>query len=108
MTDNHELTDGNWMGTCIVIAVLSFVALLDMPYGYYTFLRWAVTFMAGVAAWRLLQKQLPLGWLFVAIAITFNPLIIISLSKDAWAPINAITAIIFLIAIPALMKGSKH
>jgi hypothetical protein len=108
MADENEWADGNWKGTCIVIAILSLVALLDMPYGYYTFLRWAVTLMAGAAAWRLLQKQIPLGWLFAAIAVIFNPIMIIGLSKSAWAPINVITAIVFLLAMPALMKDSKH
>lgn len=70
------------------------------PYGYYIFLRWAVTGSALFVLWTAhsLKKNI---WVYImgAITLLFNPIAPIHLSKSTWAVIDSITAIIFILSI---------
>ena len=82
-----------------VVAWLLLLALVDLPIGYYTFLRFVVT----IGAIAVIVKEFENGFNFWVIAfgiitIVFNPIIPVYLNdKDAWMPIDLITAIIFII-----------
>jgi len=80
-----------------VTAALLFIAIFGLPYGYYTFLRLAVTGMALYAAFGLLEKGSGNFWVMLFIALLFNPLIPINLSKDIWMLINIITGSYFTV-----------
>ena len=79
---------------CVAFLLL---ALVDLPIGYYTFLRIIVT----IGAIAIIVKEFENGinfWViaFGIIAIVFNPLIPVYLGdKGAWMPIDIITAILF-------------
>ena len=83
----------------LICSGLLFIALADLPIGYYTFLRIVVTI--GAAAVVVIEYENGLNfWLmaFVIIAILFNPLIPIYLNeKDTWMLIDIVVAILFLI-----------
>ena len=75
-------------------------ALADWPYGYYQLLRFIVcsagVFVAYIAfTW----KKIWAVWLFGFIALLFNPLISIHLSRELWQPIDIICAILFTVAM---------
>ena len=82
-----------------VVAGLLLLALVDLPIGYYTFLRFVVT----IGAIAVIVKEFENGFNFWVIAfgiitIVFNPIIPVYLNdKDAWMPIDLITAILFII-----------
>lgn len=77
-------------------AVLLFIALGQHPYSYYTFLRWAVTVAAIAVAVAASKSQSQwVTWPFVGIAILFNPIAPIYMSRDSWRPIDVICAIAF-------------
>ena len=80
-------------------AILLFIAIADLPSGYYTFLRIAVTFGAigliitefekGISFWLIL---------YAIIAIVFNPIIPIYLyDKESWLVIDLIVGLLFLV-----------
>ena len=73
------------------------MALADLPIGYYTLLRIVVTI--GAVAVVAAEFESGMSFWVVAfglVAIIFNPLIPIYLGdKDAWMPIDIITAILF-------------
>ena len=73
------------------------MALADVPIGYYTLLRIVVTI--GAVAVVAAEFESGMSFWVVAfglVAIIFNPLILIYLGdKDAWMPIDIITAILF-------------
>jgi hypothetical protein len=74
------------------------IGMFELPYGYYTLLRIVATgvfIWAGVIANSRNEKILP--WLFYLIAILFNPIIKIYLSKDLWAVIDVVSAILLFI-----------
>ena len=81
-----------------ICALLLFIAVANLPIGYYTFLRIAIT----IGAISYIISEFVKGfnfWLigFVLIAILFNPLLPIYLNdKQAWMPIDIIGGLLFL------------
>ena len=71
-------------------ATLIFIAIFGWPYGYYEFLRLVVTGISLYAAFGLLEKGTVNFWIMLFIALLFNPLIPIHLSKEIWILINII------------------
>ena len=89
------------------VAVLLLLGAFELPYGYYTFLRIVVTLYTLVLAFYAHdQSKYNQMSLFLCIAILFNPLIPIYLSKDIWEVIDILTAVL-LFTIPPLLKGGK-
>lgn len=81
----------------LIVVVLSLLALAPMPYGYYTFLKIAVTGCAAITAY-LKYKNGDKGflfWLCVAAAILFNPIIPIHLTRQNWMFFNIAIAALF-------------
>ena len=77
-------------------AILLLIALGQHPYGYYTFLRWAVTIAAvvvAVVAWKTQSQWVT--WPFVGIAILFNPIAPVYMTRASWRPIDIVCAIAF-------------
>lgn len=84
----------------VAAALLLFVALGSHPYGYYTFLRWAVCIAAIVVGWVAWASATQwLTWPFVGVAILFNPLAPVYLRRATWRPIDVVCALAFLGAI---------
>jgi hypothetical protein len=83
--------------TLIISIVALFLAIPPIfPYAYYQLLRWLVCGTAAYGALLLFkEKKNSFAWVFVAIAILFNPIAPIFLDKGAWVVIDGITALIF-------------
>ncbi|MFG0284227.1 MAG: DUF6804 family protein [Phycisphaerales bacterium JB039] len=75
-----------------LVAVLCGLALKDMPYGYYTFLRFAVTVAAIVAIVTLRLGNSVLAWVWLIVGLLFNPVIVIHLARSTWAGIDVAVA----------------
>jgi len=83
----------------IICAVFLFIALANLPIGYFTILRIVVTIGATVVVIKELEKGIDI-WVIVfgLIAIIFNPIIPIYLhNKAIWMPIDLICGVIFII-----------
>ena len=112
-----------------------FIALVDgLPYSYFTFLRFFVCAVTAYLAYLAYEKNKhPMSkvymdkvlglknpataifidtifsseWVYIPIAVLFNPLMIIQLSRAQWVPIDLAVGI-FLVASLFLFKtGSK-
>jgi hypothetical protein len=79
------------MKILFVPAALCFIAIFSLPYGYYTFMRIVVTGLSLYAAFNYSNKDEAQFWILLGIAVLFNPLIAIHLSRAAWLPIDIIT-----------------
>jgi hypothetical protein len=89
----------------LLITFLLLIATLHLPYGYYTFLRWVTCGMGGFTAFIAYRWGAKWAvWLFIPIAILFNPFIPIYLTREIWQPIDVVCAIIFGISAFALKK----
>ena len=83
----------------LVPAVMLLVAVGPMPYGYYTLLRWIVCIACIFVASQEydLRGVASVGVLgFTGLAVLFNPLIPIPLTREIWAPINVGVAIVLI------------
>ena len=93
----------------LICTGLLLLALVDLPIGYYTLLRVVVTIGAVAVIVTEFDKGLNFwNFLFGLIAIIFNPLIPIYLGdKDAWIPIDIITAVFFGIKSFTIIKQQE-
>ena len=73
-------------------AILCLAAVFPLPYGFYNFLRFAITITSVLAAIELIKENNFIWVLFGGIAILFNPIIPIHLTKDIWFVIDLIVA----------------
>ena len=72
--------------------LLCLAAVFPLPYGFYIFLRLAVSAAGAIAAFSL-QKEGNFLWVvFGAIALLFNPIIPIYLDREIWFFIDLIVA----------------
>ena len=83
----------------VVPAIMLIAALASWPYGYYTFLRLVVCACAALIAFKEYQYEGSQGsmWMigFGGIALLFNPLIPVHLTRDIWAVIDVAVALVF-------------
>lgn len=64
----------------------------DNPYGYYILLRWVCCAAFAYLALKAFSLQ-KIGWVWVlgVMAVVYNPLIRIHLTREIWSVINLIT-----------------
>lgn len=90
----------------ITSIVMLFLALFDLPTGYFTLLRIIVCGTAVYFAFIAKTiKKLSWIWTMGFIAILFNPFIPIHLGREMWIFIDVVVGFIFLIGIYALSSG---
>lgn len=84
----------------IAVLILS-IAVIDPPYtssGYYDFLRLIITVVAGYSAYRAWQKGMVAWlWLFIAVALLYNPVFRVELERGEWSIFNSISGVIIAI-----------
>jgi len=92
-----------------VIAALALLgALAPWPYGYFQLLRFVVCpVSAYVAYFAYNWQKLWATWLFGFIAVLFNPLIPIHLSRELWQPIDTVCALLFA-AVAFILRKPKE
>lgn len=90
----------------LLVAALLVWALAKHPIGYYTVLRLVTCSVCAYGAYLAVQwKQI--GWAFVfgTIALLFQPLIALRMTKQTWVYVDVVTAV-FLVATIFLFR--KH
>ena len=85
----------NWLS--VLAIVLALLALGTFPYVYYQIMNWVLVFAALTVAWRAkkMQKEL-IMWLFVAVAVVFNPITPLYLRQDIWRALDIVVAVLFV------------
>ena len=78
----------------IILIVLLFVCLLDMPYGYYVLVRFismiAFAFFAYEAYEQKNQRDLII---FIVLALLFQPFEKIALGRELWNVVDVVVAV---------------
>jgi hypothetical protein len=80
------------------LAFLMFLAIFDLPYTYYEFLRPAVFIGSILLIFLILQQNSKLSLLIMLIsiiALLFNPIIPIYSNRGFWLPMNVVSGSIF-------------
>lgn len=88
-----------------IVGFLLLIAILPLPYGYYTLLRLVVCGSGLFLAYQLYEYKLH-NWsvALALLALLFNPFIPVYLSREIWLPIDIIGAITFLVVGGKLEK----
>jgi len=84
----------------IVLAVLFFLCLLDMPYGFYQFVRFIALIGFSVLAYQSFENENKnLTIVYIGLAILFQPLIKISLGREIWNIVDVIVGVGLIVSI---------
>ena len=84
----------------VVLAILLFLCLADMPYGYYQFVRFAALVGFAVLAYQANQQGRQTEMvIFAALALLFQPFFKIALGRELWNIVDVIVGVGLLISI---------
>ncbi len=92
----------------VIVAVMLLGAVAPLPYGYYQLLRWVtcgVGVFIAVEAYR--WGKIWATWLFGIVAVLFNPIIPIHLTKEIWQPIDLGCALLFSLSLLLLKAPAE-
>lgn len=85
----------NWL--LLATAAFAFIAIADIPYGYYRLLRWVVCAVAIASAIQLHGgKRQGWAWVLGAVALLFNPLVPVHFEKATWRIFDGVAGVAFL------------
>ena len=84
----------------ISLSILLFLCLIDMPYGFYQFVRFLALIGFGILAFQSYQegKQTSMV-IYGALALLFQPLFKISLGREIWNGVDVVVGIGLLISV---------
>lgn len=77
----------------LIIAVILFISIAELPYGFYTFMRIAVTLLSAIYlffAYMIKEKFSMMLIPNIIITILWNPILPVYLDKETWVIIDAI------------------
>ncbi len=84
----------------IVLAVLFFLCLLKMPYGFYELVRLAALIGFSVLAYKAHEEQRKTQMIiYVALAVMFQPLLKISFGRELWNIIDVVVGVLLLASV---------
>jgi hypothetical protein len=90
----------NSKGIKIVLAILFFLCLLDMPYGFYQIVRLAGLIGFAILAYQANQKGSKTEMIiYVCLAILFQPFFKIALGRNIWNMVDVIVGVVLIITI---------
>jgi hypothetical protein len=84
----------------ISLAILFFLCLLDMPYGYYQFVR-----LAGLVGFAILANQANQQGrqtemlVYIGLALLFQPFLKVALGRQLWNIVDVIVGVGLLISV---------
>jgi hypothetical protein len=83
-----------------VAALALVLAAGRWPYLYYQLLRWGVSLTAAYGIYRSHgQARAVWLWIFLALAILFNPLAPIYLARATWSVVDPVAALLLVVSI---------
>ncbi len=96
-----------WIPQAITGVMLLWALNPENPYGYYIVLRWvccaAFTYLALKA---LAQGKEGWVWVLGVIAVIYNPIVRIHLTREIWSVVNIATVIIATLSVLVLKRES--
>lgn len=91
----------------IVLAILFFLCLVDMPYGYYQFVRFAGLIGFAILAYQAHeQSRQTERIIYSGLALLFQPFFKIALGREMWNIVDVVVGIGLLMSIFIKPKAS--
>ncbi len=84
----------------VVLAVLFFLCLIDMPYGFYQFVRFTALIGFGILAFKANENDKQTKMIiYGALAMLFQPFFKITLGRDLWNIIDIVVGVGLVISL---------
>jgi hypothetical protein len=84
----------------IALAIMFFLCLLDMPYGYYEFIRFVALIGFGILAFKANERDNTIEMIiYGALALLFQPFFKIALGRELWNIVDVIVGIGLIISL---------
>ena len=84
----------------IILSILFFICLANMPYGYYKLVRFAALVGFAILAYYANESGNKIEVIiFIALAILFQPLVKIALGRNLWNIIDLIVGVALLVSL---------
>jgi len=84
----------------VTLALLLFLCLLNMPYGYYELVRFIAFVGFGFLAYKANQvEKSEQVFIYIALALLFQPFYKIALGRDIWNMVDVVVGVALLISI---------
>jgi len=92
----------------IALAILFFICLFDMPYGYYQFVRFAGFIGFAILAYQANQQGRQTEMvIYGGLALLFQPFFKIALGRPIWNMVDVVTGIGLIVSI-FVKSNSQH
>jgi hypothetical protein len=92
----------------IILAILLFLCLAGMPYGFYQFVRFAGCVGFSILAYQAIQQNSQTEMIvYGALALLFQPFFKIALGREIWNIVDVVVGIGLLISIFMKPKESQ-
>ena len=90
----------------IIMVALLLVCLADMPYGYYQLVRFVAMAVFAYLAYEYYKvNRVGVCYIFVALALLFQPFFKVALGRVMWNVVDVIVATFLILLIFAKKKG---
>jgi hypothetical protein len=104
----HAWLKENWLKTLAIVTALGAILPITLPFAYFQIMNWIVVIAALTTAWAARkEKNDVLAWVFVFVAVIFNPLAPLYFTPVMWQIADMIVALLF-IATFFLKKNPPH
>lgn len=78
----------------IILALMLFACLLDMPYGYYQLVRFTAMGVFGYLAFISFERQeRAAGYVYVLLALLFQPFFKVALGRELWNVVDMVVGV---------------
>jgi hypothetical protein len=91
-----------------IVSAMLFIGVAPLPYGYYMLLRFVA---CGIFVWAAYisfeRNENVLSWIFILLAIVFNPIIKIHFPKEMWAVIDFCSGLFLVLMRNKIQANGK-
>ena len=78
----------------LIVAIILLLCLADMPYGFYTLVRFVSAFTFAYLSYDYFKsKKEGLGFVFAALALLFQPFFKVALGRAIWNIVDVVVAV---------------
>lgn len=92
----------------ITLIPLLFLCLIDMPYGFYQFVRFVALIGFGILAYKANEEEKNTEMIiYASLALLFQPLFKIALGREIWNVVDVIVGVGLIVSLLANYKKAK-
>jgi lipoprotein signal peptidase len=92
----------------LIVAIILLLCLADMPYGFYTLVRFVSAFTFAFLSYDYFKsKKDGLGFVFAALALLFQPFFKVALGRTIWNIVDVVVAVGLLYLLISTFKRKR-